>query len=79
MNNNVRYTVVRKGTSLVLAAALATGMVPAIALAQDANEGDARVAVRAEAQKEFNLEVGKAYTVDVTWSSMAANFLDKTV
>lgn len=75
----VRYTVVRKGTSLVLAATLATGMVPAIALAQDAGSGDAPVAVQAESQKEFNLEVGKAYTVNVTWSSMAGMFLDKTV
>lgn len=75
----VRYTVVRKGTSLVLAATLATGMVPAIALAQDAGNGNAPVAVQAEGQKEFNLEVGKAYTVNVAWSSMAGTFLDKTV
>lgn len=75
----VRYTVVRKGTSLVLAATLATGMVPALALAQDAGNGDVPVAVQAESQKEFNLEVGKAYTVNVAWSSMAGTFLDKTV
>lgn len=75
----VRYTVVRKGTSLVLAATLATGMVPALALAQDAGNGAAPVAVQAESQKEFNLEVGKAYTVNVAWSSMAGTFLDKTV
>lgn len=75
----VRYTVVRKGTSLALAATLATSMVPAIALAQDAGSGDAPVAVQAEGQKEFDLEVGKAYTVNVAWSSMAGTFLDKTV
>ena len=38
--SNVRYHVVRRGTSLVLAATLATGMVPAIALAQDDGDGD---------------------------------------
>ena len=75
----VRYTVVRKGTSLVLAATLATGMVPAIALAQGAGNGDAPVAVQTEGQKEFDLEIGKAYTVNVAWSSMAGTFLDKTV
>ena len=74
-----RYTVVRKGTSLVLAATLATGMVPALALAQDAGNGDAPVAVQTEGQNEFDLEIGKAYTVNVAWSSMAGTFLDKTV
>ena len=67
--NNVRYRVVRKGTSLVLAATLATGMVPAIALAQDGSEGDAPVAVQAEPQKELNLEVGKTYSVGVTYDA----------
>ncbi|WP_307979720.1 NEAT domain-containing protein [uncultured Senegalimassilia sp.] len=61
----VRYTVVRKGTSLVLAATLATGMVPAIALAQDAGSGDAPVAVQAE--NGFAPVEGKVYTVQVKW------------
>lgn len=61
----VRYTVVRKGTSLVLAATLATGMVPAIALAQDAGNGDAPVAVQAE--NGFVPIEGKVYTVQVKW------------
>ncbi len=65
MNNNVRYTVVRKGTSLVLAATLATGMVPAIALAQDTNEGDAPVAVQAD--NGFTPVEGKSYSVEVEW------------
>lgn len=60
-----RYTVVRKGTSLVLAATLATGMVPAIALAQDAGSGDASVAVQAE--NGFAPVEGKVYTVQVKW------------
>lgn len=79
MKQEMRYSVVRRGTSLVLAATLATGMVPAIALAQDAGNGNAPVAEQAEGQKEFDLEIGKAYTVNVAWSSMAGTFLDKTV
>lgn len=80
MKQEMRYSVVRRGTSLVLAATLATGMVPAIALAQDAgSNGNAPVAEQAEGQKEFDLEIGKAYTVNVFWSSMAGTFLDKTV
>ncbi len=61
----VRYTVVRKGTSLVLAATLATGMVPALALAQDAGSGDAPVAVQAE--NGFTSVEGTVYTVQVKW------------
>lgn len=61
----VRYTVVRKGTSLVLAATLATGMVPALALAQDAGSGDALVAVQAE--NGFTPVEGTVYTVQVKW------------
>ncbi len=61
----VRYTVVRKGTSLVLAATLATGMVPALALAQDAGSGDAPVAVQAE--NGFTPVEGTVYTVQVKW------------
>ena len=79
MNNNVRYTVVRKGTSLVLAATLATGMVPAIALAQDANEGDAPVAVQAD--NGFTPVEGKVYTVPVAWTDsagMSAGYFGKT-
>lgn len=80
MKQEMRYSVVRRGTSLVLAATLATGMVPAIALAQDAgSNGNAPVAEQVEGQKEFDLEIGKAYTVNVAWSSMAGTFLDKTV
>lgn len=80
MKQEMRYSVVRRGTSLVLAATLATGMVPAIALAQDAgSNGNAPVVEQAEGQKEFDLEIGKAYTVNVAWSSMAGTFLDKTV
>lgn len=60
-----RYTVVRKGTSLVLAATLATGVVPAIALAQDAGSGDASVA--AQAENGFAPVEGKVYTVQVKW------------
>ena len=41
MKQEMRYSVVRRGTSLVLAATLATGMVPAIALAQDAGSNGA--------------------------------------
>ncbi len=62
---DARYTVVRKGTSLVLAATLATGMVPAIALAQDAGNGAAPVAVQAE--NGFVPVEGKVYTVQVNW------------
>ena len=61
----VRYTVVRKGTSLVLAATLATGMVPALALAQDAGSGDALVAEQAE--NGFTPVEGTVYTVHVKW------------
>ena len=61
----VRYTVVRKGTSLALAATLATGMVPAVALAQDAGNGGAPVAVQAE--NGFAPIEGKVYTVQVKW------------
>ena len=61
----VRYTVVRKGTSLVLAATLATGMVPALALAQDAGNGDAPVAVQTE--NGFTPVEGTVYTVQVKW------------
>ena len=61
----VRYTVVRKGTSLVLAATLATGMVPALALAQDAGSGDALVAEQAE--NGFTPVEGTVYTVQVKW------------
>lgn len=61
----VRYTVVRKGTSLVLAATLATGMVPALALAQDAGNGAAPVAVQAE--NGFTPVEGTVYTVQVKW------------
>ena len=61
MKQEMRYSVVRRGTSLVLAATLATGMVPAIALAQDAgSNGNAPVVEQAEGQKEFDLEIGKA-------------------
>lgn len=61
----VRYTVVRKGTSLVLAATLATGMVPAFALAQDAGNGAAPVA--AQAENGFTPVEGTVYTVQVKW------------
>ena len=61
----VRYAVVRKGTSLVLAATLATGMVPALALAQDAGSGDALVAEQAE--NGFTPVEGTVYTVQVKW------------
>lgn len=61
----VRYAVVRKGTSLVLAATLATGMVPALALAQDAGNGDAPVAVQTE--NGFTPVEGTVYTVQVKW------------
>ena len=61
----VRYTVVRKGTSLVLAATLATDMVPALALAQDAGNGDAPVAVQTE--NGFTPVEGTVYTVQVKW------------
>ena len=61
----VRYTVVRKGTSLVLAATLATGMVPALALAQDAGNGDAPAAVQTE--NGFTPVEGTVYTVQVKW------------
>lgn len=61
----VRYTVVRKGTSLVLAATLATGMVPAIALAQDAGNGNAPIAEQAE--NGFTPVEGTVYTVQVKW------------
>ena len=61
----VRYTVVRKGTSLVLAATLATGMVPALALAQDAGNGDAPVAV--QTKNGFTPVEGTVYTVQVKW------------
>ena len=61
----VKYTVVRKGTSLVLAATLATGMVPALALAQDAGNGDAPVAVQTE--NGFTPVEGTVYTVQVKW------------
>lgn len=77
MKQEMRYSVVRRGTSLVLAATLATGMVPAIALAQDAgNDGATPVALSGEGQqKQYDLEVGKAYTVTVAYDaegSMAA-------
>ena len=74
-----RYAVVRKGTSLALAATLATGMVPAIALAQDIGSGDAPVAVQAEGQKEFDLEVGKAYSVGVTYDADSMADMVKTM
>lgn len=61
----VGYTVVRKGTSLVLAATLATGMVPALALAQDAGNGAAPVA--AQAENGFTPVEGTVYTVQVKW------------
>lgn len=61
----VRYAVVRKGTSLVLAATLATGMVPALALAQDAGNGAAPVA--AQAENGFTPVEGTVYTVQVKW------------
>lgn len=61
----VRYTVVRKGTSLVLAATLATGMVPVLALAQDAGNGAAPVA--AQAENGFTPVEGTVYTVQVKW------------
>ena len=77
MKQEMRYSVVRRGTSLVLAATLATGMVPAIALAQDAgSNGATPVAFSDEGQqKQYDLEVGKAYTVNVAYDaegSMAA-------
>ena len=77
MKQEMRYSVVRRGTSLVLAATLATGMVPAIALAQDAgSNGATPVALSGEGQqKQYDLEVGKAYTVNVAYDaegSMAA-------
>lgn len=67
----------RRGTSLVLAATLATGMVPAIAWLQDAGNGNATpVVLSGEGQqKQYDLEVGKAYTVNVAYDaegSMAA-------
>lgn len=77
MKQEMRYSVVRRGTSLVLAATLATGMVPAIALAQDAgNDGATPVVLSGEGQqKQYDLEVGKAYMVNVAYDaegSMAA-------
>ena len=65
MKQEMRYSVVRRGTSLVLAATLATGMVPAIALAQDAgSNGATPVALSGEG---FMPAEGKAYTAEVSW------------
>ena len=82
--NNVRYRVVRRGTSLVLAATLATGMVPAIALAQDGGDGDAPVAVQAD--NGFTPVEGNTYTVPVKIfkastddGSVAASYFDDNV
>ena len=65
MKQEMRYSVVRRGTSLVLAATLATGMVPAIALAQDARgNGATPVALSG---KGFTPAEGKTYTAEVSW------------
>lgn len=65
MKQEMRYSVVRRGTSLVLAATLATGMVPAIALAQDAgSNGATPVALFG---KGFTPAEGKTYTAEVSW------------
>ena len=65
MKQEMRYSVVRRGTSLVLAATLATGMVPAIALAQDAgSNGATPVALSGEG---FMPAEGKTYTAEVSW------------
>lgn len=65
MKQEMRYSVVRRGTSLVLAATLATGMVPAIALAQDAgNDGATPVVLSGEG---FMPAEGKTYTAEVSW------------
>ena len=65
MKQEMRYSVVRRGTSLVLAATLATGMVPAIALAQDAgNDGATPVVLSG---KGFTPAEGKTYTAEVSW------------
>lgn len=72
MKQEMRYSVVRRGTSLVLAATLATGMVPAIALAQDAgNDGATPVA---QADEGFTPVEGKTYSVPVTWAAMASRY-----
>ena len=65
MKQEMSYSVVRRGTSLVLAATLATGMVPAIALAQDAgSNGATPVALSGEG---FMPAEGKTYTAEVSW------------
>ncbi|HIR43361.1 MAG TPA: hypothetical protein IAB86_08305, partial [Candidatus Aphodovivens avicola] len=68
----------KRGASVMLAATLAVGSVPAISLAQ-ANLGmeGAPIALAAEGSG-YDLEVGKAYVVGATWSNdfnMGARFL----
>ena len=65
MKQEMRYSVVRRGTSLVLAATLATGMVPAIALAQDAGSNGATPV--ALSGKGLTPAEGKTYTAEVSW------------
>lgn len=72
MKQEMRYSVVRRGTSLVLAATLATGMVPAIALAQDAGSNGATPVVQAD--EGFTPVEGKTYSVPVTWAAMASRY-----
>lgn len=72
MKQEMRYSVVRRGTSLVLAATLATGMVPAIALAQDAGSNGATPVAQADAG--FTPVEGKTYSVPVTWAAMASRY-----
>ena len=80
MKQEMRYSVVRRGTSLVLAATLATGMVPAIALAQDAgSNGATPVALSGEG---FMPAEGKTYTAEVSWlrsDSDAASTIDSEI
>lgn len=72
MKQEMRYSVVRRGTSLVLAATLATGMVPAIALAQNAGSNGATPV--AQADEGFTPVEGKTYSVPVTWAAMASRY-----
>lgn len=65
MKEEMRYSVVRRGTSLVLAATLATGMVPTLALAQEDGTDGATPVVQAD--EGFTPAEGKTYTAEVSW------------
>lgn len=70
-----RASFARSGMSIALAATLAVGSVPAIALVQANVTGDAPVALAAESGT-YDLEVNKEYPVDMTWSNnMGSQFL----